>query len=324
MRVLGIAGTAKNTGKTTATVSLINNWQNYSRLAVTSIGYDGESKDNVTGLPKPRLHLPAGVWVVTAEKCLSAGSAGLAVIEFTQQRTPLGRLVVVRVQTPGLVVLAGPNSERALKWFIEYLRSRDLEMLIVDGALNRLAPMAAADSLVISTGAARNRDLQALAAEAEAIETLMTLPQCENPRPTLKLGSLLVDQQVPDVLRQIDSQPLVEFSGIVDSKPLRKLLAKLPGEPAIVLNDSIKLLLSGDLIDTAALVTNYQGVFQVRKSVQLRAVTVNPFFPRYNEANGQYSPDFVDHQLLLDLVRDKLQVPVIDVVRQQGALVATV
>ena len=132
MQVLGIAGTAKNTGKTTTTVAIINQWPRHQHLAVTSIGYDGESKDNVTGLPKPRLNVPAGALVVTAEGCLEAGSARLETIEKTDLTTPLGRLVICRVRSSGLVVLAGPNSQSALRFVIDRLREQEIELPLVD------------------------------------------------------------------------------------------------------------------------------------------------------------------------------------------------
>ncbi|MBA7549071.1 hypothetical protein ES705_41544 [subsurface metagenome] len=55
-KVLGILGTAKNTGKTTTTSTLLKiaNNRNLS-VGITSIGYDGEDVDNITGLPKPRI-----------------------------------------------------------------------------------------------------------------------------------------------------------------------------------------------------------------------------------------------------------------------------
>ena len=60
-RIVGIAGTAKNTGKTTALNALLRAAHEHGTLVgVTSIGYDGESIDTVTGLPKPSIFLEAG------------------------------------------------------------------------------------------------------------------------------------------------------------------------------------------------------------------------------------------------------------------------
>ena len=60
-KVLGILGTSKNTGKTTTTSALLEiaNNKNLS-VGITSIGYDGEDIDNITGLPKPRIFAKRG------------------------------------------------------------------------------------------------------------------------------------------------------------------------------------------------------------------------------------------------------------------------
>ena len=60
MRVIGIAGTAKNTGKTTTLVASIKFFAENQKMFITGIGYDGEDFDNLTGLPKPRVFVPEG------------------------------------------------------------------------------------------------------------------------------------------------------------------------------------------------------------------------------------------------------------------------
>ena len=73
---LGIAGTAKNTGKTTVTAAIMDELRRRGvPFYLTSIGYDGENLDNVTGLPKPKLPVQVGDIVATAEKCLLASTA---------------------------------------------------------------------------------------------------------------------------------------------------------------------------------------------------------------------------------------------------------
>jgi molybdopterin-guanine dinucleotide biosynthesis protein len=76
---LGIAGTAKNTGKTTATAAIIQELRTRGvGFYLTSIGYDGENIDNVTGLPKPKLRVEPGDVVATAERCLAVSTAKLS------------------------------------------------------------------------------------------------------------------------------------------------------------------------------------------------------------------------------------------------------
>ena len=75
--IIGIAGTAKNTGKTTTTSFIMAEVKKNEKLnlGLTSIGYDGEDIDNVTGLPKPKIEVWPGVLVAVAEKCLKVSTA---------------------------------------------------------------------------------------------------------------------------------------------------------------------------------------------------------------------------------------------------------
>ena len=116
MRTIGFAGTAKNTGKTTAALHVLNCCTTAGlTTALTSIGYDGESLDTVTDLPKPRYYLPAGSLLATAERCVMGSSAQLDILENTGIQTVLGTVLVARVRQPGFVVLAGPNRETDLR-----------------------------------------------------------------------------------------------------------------------------------------------------------------------------------------------------------------
>ena len=109
-KTLGIAGTAKNTGKTTTLTTILQEVDRFDlTVGITGIGYDGEEKDNVTGLPKPRVNLKPGQYLVTTRRCLQAGTAGYRILAETEMMTPLGKLVYARIQKEGLVVVAGPG-----------------------------------------------------------------------------------------------------------------------------------------------------------------------------------------------------------------------
>lgn len=112
MHTIGFAGTAKNTGKTTAALQVLDRAAEAGLcLAVTSIGYDGEQRDHVTGLPKPRYALPAGTLLATAEQTLPV-CGRLEILETSPIRTILGQVVIARMTEPGPAALAGPNTRR--------------------------------------------------------------------------------------------------------------------------------------------------------------------------------------------------------------------
>jgi hypothetical protein len=331
MKIIGVAGTAKNTGKTTTTVSIINNIPDPSVLCVTSIGYDGEAIDNVTGLPKPRLHLPAGSLVVTAENCLSAGSAIVEKLEAVDIYTALGRLVIGRVQRAGLVVLAGPNNEGALRVTISLLEKFNLSLLLVDGALNRLAPMSATHGLIIATGASRSTNQEQLLLEASSIEYITSLPVSTGEGAVLTVPSLLVESNIgvwPE--ESCFNWNTVDFTGVVDISPFSRVAETLKlfsPLPALLFRDPVKLLLCGDLPKMRSILQDYTvkgGKVGVRFPLPLLAVTVNPFYPLYNQANGEYTCAVLDPLQLHQLFGSGLKTPVVDVVRQGGEMLAAI
>jgi hypothetical protein len=108
---------------------------------LTSIGYDGENIDNVTGLPKPKLLVETGDIVATAEKCIISSTAVMEVIAETNILTPLGKVLITKVKKPGLVVTAGPNKSSEVRRLNDLLQRIGPGITIFDGALNRIAPL---------------------------------------------------------------------------------------------------------------------------------------------------------------------------------------
>src|SRR5579859_969752 len=102
---LSLVGLAKNVGKTTATNYLLQalldeKLYEASELALTSLGLDGEATDAMTGLPKPRYVLRAGLLVATTGELLRQAEGEGARFERLQQlpgRTALGPVFLARV-----------------------------------------------------------------------------------------------------------------------------------------------------------------------------------------------------------------------------------
>ncbi|ODA39691.1 hypothetical protein [Desulfosporosinus sp. BG] len=203
-RTIGIAGTAKNTGKTTTTLSLLDYYNTKGvKIGLTSIGYDGETIDNVTGLPKPRLFVRKGLLIVTAEKCFQASSAKVKILENLGIDTPLGKLVCAVVEREGLIVMAGPNQSYHLKNVRDLLFSYGAELIIVDGALGRIAPMVETDGFIMATGASYNLDSHQVAIHAHYLAEICNYPQSAK--------GLLKD---PAWVKLLDSQATVVWNSL--------------------------------------------------------------------------------------------------------------
>ena len=338
-RSIGIFGTAKNTGKTTTVNALIRSAaaQGLS-LGLTGIGYDGEAVDNVTGLPKPRLWCPAGTVVATARRTLELATAGLEILSETGITTALGEVVVARVTRPGLALLAGPNRGTDLRQVLERMQASQPGLVLVDGALNRLSPMAVVDGLVMATGAARQPDPGTLAAEAAALVHLLDLPLARVPRPgpeqpaeeqgRLVVGSLLTPEAVAQAARRVPGEGTrgrltVEVRGAVTEAGLRELARLLGARLArttLVLPVGPRLVAG---VEPRGLWTALEEMaaagarIRTTRRIPIVAVTVNPFFPRLE--GERYRPDWVAARELQAAVARAVDRPVHDVVRQGGA-----
>lgn|GEM_PF-327840 len=186
-RTLGIAGTAKNTGKTTTLQAVVRFLrQSGTGVYLTSIGYDGEEVDTVTGLPKPKVVVEEGDMVATALPLLRASPARFTRLEFTGVDCALGPVYSGVATGPGRVVLAGPLSTKDVAVVLRGAPSD--RVVLLDGAFSRLAPMVLSDALILATGASRSPDPRRIAAEMEALSAVFGLPEHRNPS-GLSLGS---------------------------------------------------------------------------------------------------------------------------------------
>lgn len=326
-KILGIAGTAKNTGKTTATMAIME--KAYSRnlkLGLTSIGYDGEVVDNITGLPKPRIKAEKGTVVAIAQSCLAAGSAEIEVLATTDIRTPLGKIVIGEVKVPGLVVIAGANKSSEVRIVNKLLQEQGCDLVLVDGALNRIAPMVETQGLIMATGAARTTNLPKLAEETCALSAILNLPQWfPREETSLAASSLLNEGMVKELLEQVTPETrAIVVAGIIGEKSFQALLEMgrkiLPGK-ALVLPDPIKVLVAGApdfMLEVIEKLANSGTPVYVRNPFPLLAITINPFYPRYRYASHDYEPAYVDKKELKEAIAGKCKVPVVDVV-EEGA-----
>ncbi|MTV48052.1 hypothetical protein GJ688_03535 [Heliobacillus mobilis] len=347
MKTIGIAGTAKNTGKTTTASALLREaYRRHRRIAITSIGYDGEEWDNITGLPKPRLPVQRGTIVATARKCLTVSSANIRILEDTFIRSALGSIVIGEVIDPGLVVIAGPNKSVEVGRVKKALTRYRPDLLMVDGALNRIAPMVEVDGLILATGAARIVDPQRLARETESIahifelpyrspalfgdkggvawrrgEGWVSLPFSGTQLLTSEDGESLAKELI-DFLPQEHVEGTIQMPPLVTTKAIRSLLTavgtRLKQWP-IYFRDAISLLLSDLPEETYFMLEQLKSLGLrpfVRKNVPLLMVTVNPFYPEYDPGSQTYQARFLQAGLLEGRIGRKIRIPVMDVKRK--------
>lgn len=144
-RVTFITGPEKNCGKTTflnACLALARG--EGERAAFLGIGFDGEGRDALSGLRKPRIAVMPGEVFVSAERYLRPSECLPEVLEILPGSTALGRLALARATRPGAVTLVGPERNEYAAWAISRIREEAwARTVFVDGAINRITQVAA-------------------------------------------------------------------------------------------------------------------------------------------------------------------------------------
>ena len=107
---LAIVGLEKNTGKTECLNYILGQLGGQAdRFALTSVGIDGESRDQVCQTAKPEIEIPEGMIFVTSEKHYREKRLAAEVLDVSLERTALGRLITARARMSGKLLLSGPS-----------------------------------------------------------------------------------------------------------------------------------------------------------------------------------------------------------------------
>ncbi|KJS85300.1 MAG: hypothetical protein JM58_08970 [Peptococcaceae bacterium BICA1-8] len=323
--ILGIAGTAKNTGKTTTTKAIMEEVQRDKNrvLGLTSIGYDGEDVDNITGLPKPKIEVWPGALVAVAERSLEVSTAQIELLEKTDIATPLGKVILGRVTKGGTLLIAGPNKSKELRRVLPLLQQYGANFIIVDGALNRIAPMVEVDSLIIATGAAKTPNITELAWETKHLVEILQFPVFNTPKNMVNMGSVLDIQAAQRLSAFLSNNQGVVIDGVISSQGLEYLIQvgeELKGK-ILILPDAIKLIVCGEVRHIYNLLSRLKELgleIGVKKEVHVTALTVNPYYPQFRFSSNDYQEAYVDRKLLFQTIKNSVNIPVFDIVEEGG------
>lgn len=329
---IGVIGLAKNSGKTVALNAVIQKAQASGIcVGVTSSGRDGEEYDVVTRLPKPRIFLQRGVLVATAERLAMNATASLEPLAKTNHVSVLGRLIIYKVSSPGIVEVAGGNRGRVVKSVTGLMRRLGADLIVIDGAAGRRFSSAPslADSVILSTGAVVASTLDGVVARTARVVEILTTQEWEDSyRETfdpakltnedvialtpaangrearhLKVKSILT---CADKIMAILDEPgcTLILGGVLPGNLLRDLaVRRMARGTTVVVGDATRILATHRDV---GLFKSGGGRISVFRKVPLVAVTTNPISP-----DGRV----LDARTLLNAVAGSLRcVPVFDVV----------
>ncbi len=182
LQSLAIIGLSKNAGKTTCLNHIIAAWQETGQirpLALTSVGRDGELEDILSGNPKPRIYVPMGTLIASAEGALLHSDALLEILELSNIRTALGEVIVCRALSDGYVELAGPSVTDEIATIGNLMRRHEPDCLfIIDGALSRRsqAGFGMSEAVILCVSAETSANPETLAVKSSFALSLLQTP----------------------------------------------------------------------------------------------------------------------------------------------------
>ena len=303
-RSVSIVGLAKNAGKTECLNYIIRRLPvEYFNVAVTSIGIDGETTDQVTGTAKPEITVREGMFFATSEKHFRQKRPLSELYDVGDEDTALGRVVTAKALQEGKVLLSGPSSGAALKRWMRSLKDFGIDLILVDGALSRLstASPAISEAMVLSTGAAYSANIRDLVGKTAFVVELIRLPLFTGPEPALRVSSF--SSLDPGLLK---GNRVIEVEGALTDRLLQVVKNGLgEGEIELVVGDFTKVFCSQELYRAFV---RRGGRISVRLKSELIAVCVNPVAP-----NGIV----LDSDILCQELSAKIGLPVYDIVKNE-------
>ena len=303
-RSVSIVGLAKNAGKTECLNYILKRLPlDYFNVAVTSIGIDGETTDQVTGTAKPEITVREGMYFATSESHFRQKRPLAELYDVGEEETALGRVVTAKALQEGKVLLSGPSSAAALKRWMRSLKDFGIDLILIDGALSRLstASPAVSEAMVLSTGAAYSANIRELVNKTAFVVELIRLPLYMGPEPELRLSSF--SSLDPEALK---GNRIIEVEGALTDRLLQLVKNALgDGEIELVVGDFTKVFCSQELYRAFV---RRGGRLSVRMKSELLAVCVNPVAP-----NGIV----LDSDTLCRELSQRIGLPVYDLVKNE-------
>jgi hypothetical protein len=304
-RRLALVGLAKNTGKTVALAALLGELQAAGRaVGVTSVGRDGEEHDVIDfRIEKPAVNLWAGSLVATTDELLGASGIPHELLERTNVRTPLGRVLIARLRGAGAIEVAGPSASAEVRTVSDAMLAHGAEQVLIDGAVDRRAASSpeVSDGLLMCTGAVLSSEIGEVVErtrEAVALVRLPALGDAEAERAARAGRSVLIAAEGEPV----ELPPRFALTG--EAAAIARLLADHPNARRLVLAGALPEAFLAELAraahrggrtlevvvgDATKIFLNERGPdwyarqgvsLAVLHAIELRALTVNPVAPQ--------------------------------------------
>ena len=311
---VSIVGMEKNSGKT-ETLNYIIRRLKGKKIAVTSIGIDGETIDQVTNTHKPEIELFENSLFITSEKHYHERKLLSEILDISTQHTSLGRLITAGTISKGKVILSGPSNMAWLKEMIDSLAKHDIVTTIVDGALSRksFGSPSVTEAMILTTGAVLSPQISDIVKKTAQLHHLINIEKYQTPHLSTLLNiekgihaigeeGSIHDLNIPStLLLDKHKERLWEYgntffvAGVLSDKMLNLLrIQKSIQETIVVVKDFTKIYASPESISAF---TQKGGQIQVLLKTKLIAVCINPTSPAGYTVNSDKLKIALEQQL---------------------------
>lgn len=315
-------GMCKNAGKTTAMNFLIEECSKRDIvLGITSIGRDGEERDVLHDIVKPKIYVPVGTIVATASECVDKSNIKIKLLEETNISTSLGDVLIFEVLSNGYIEIAGPPYKSVIQDVSKKMLSYGAKKIFIDGALGRKgsADKNIADAVILSAGVAYSSILDTLVDDTAFAVEMLSLPSLDYKIRDLS-NVTIIDKE--GVLHNLDLKTsLNSAKEIISSLSVDSRYLVLKGAFSSELAEAL-VINRNKFLNLTIIVENGTKVFIKRKeynnmlkaniglialeNINVVAVTINPTSP---------TGKTLDKELLEAALKDKVNVPVVNVKR---------
>ncbi len=312
--IISVVGMEKNVGKTVVLNEILEQVEYENMVvAITSIGRDGESKDIITATDKPLIYITEGTIFATLELYIEQADIEIEILEITDRVTSMGRIIIGKAKQDGYIQIAGPSSNKGIKTVSKKMLDYGANLVIVDGALNRVssASPAITEATILSTGAVLDRDMKKVVSKTYHQVHLFSFKKVESENINELIrkaidnrGVTLIDKELGvkklDIKTALNSSKIINkeisddtryivFSGSLTAKVISEIYQANGGKDLnFVVRDATKIFISERELN---LFLKLGIKFSVLDEINLLAITINPYSPMGYSFNAKEFKD---------------------------------
>ncbi len=312
-KIISVVGNVKNAGKTTVMNSYLTRIEN--DVAITSIGLDGEEIDQVTSMEKPQILVKPGYIVASAMETLKNFTCKYEIIQETSINTSIGKVVIVRIVSPGKALVAGPAKVKDMEKLIKELDHYQLSKIIIDGAFSRHVFAKITQATILVIGANYSRDINVVINDARLTYKKFTLKSLDAKRFSfgdkisyIDLHENQFNLEYSSIIGNVDAFftlpiediKLVYFPKSITNKFVEKLLIERKKcKFDMVIDSPINIQLNNQLLER---LFKLENSIYVLNPINLALVCYNPYSPQGYEFDNREFENKLENVLGIEVI----------------------